>query len=167
MARVTAQSELALLAQALEDYRAQYGDYPWVNSHTGAHELYQSLIGNKSPTGHFSFNGETLSPGTDPLSQKRGPAFVTLSAFTLEHRPRPQLPETLDAHPRNAFIDPWGQPYIYQYKNIGRAGKVWRRPGPILMSKGKDAEPYPNLHANGLLKRYMEDKRTADNLFAF
>lgn len=164
--RSRAKTELSILAQALETYKEHYGDYPWTESSDGANELYQSLIGSRSPLGQYQHFYGSLKSITDPLSKKHSIVFVVLSHFSLKQEPVPDTPRTIDANPENAFIDPWGLPYVYQYKKINQNKvKAWRRFGYLLMSHGPDRETSLKIPLTGLLEDFFSDPRSADNFF--
>jgi len=105
-----ARSELAVLSQALEDYRREYGDYP--QTADTPEKLYQALIGRLGPTG-ASISGRSLLDGVqialhDPLH----PGDVA-----------------------NHLVDPWGNSYRYVYF-IRQAGTEPVRRGRVLYSLG-------------------------------
>jgi prepilin-type N-terminal cleavage/methylation domain-containing protein len=107
--------ELAALAQALENYKKHYGDYPRVTTTTaadGALQLYQSLNGQRGPT------GAVLNP--------RQKAFLEASLFALE---TPDAAITAD----NRILDPWGRAYRYLYNP---AAAAWQKRPYLLFSLG-------------------------------
>jgi prepilin-type N-terminal cleavage/methylation domain-containing protein len=166
--KTKAQAQLAILAQALENYYAYYGDYPWIESKNGATELYQALIGNRRPTGNFRMIEHALHKEVDPLANKKGPVFITLDQMNLWAKPIPQLPKTLDTQNKeNYFVDPWGLPYVYKYKKAyaGAKGHEWEKYGYVLMSHGFDQDPSLKIPDNGICDQIKHDPRAADNLF--
>jgi prepilin-type N-terminal cleavage/methylation domain-containing protein len=87
-ARLQARSELAVLAQALENYRREYGDYPQVAD--TPEKLYGALLGKIGPAG-ASISGRNLLGGV-------------------------QLALRDPLHPgdaANSLVDPWGNAYQY------------------------------------------------------
>jgi len=104
-----AQTELAVLASALEEYRRICGDYPQTND--GA-QLLQSLIGRRGPR-----NAEIA---IRPLIETA--RFVTTQ----------ELDPYASASAR--LVDPWSQAYRYTYKTQS----PWTNPGYVIYSPGPD-----------------------------
>ena len=178
-ARDKAVGQLVLLTQALESYKAYYGDYPWIYADAGSdgsRELYAALIGNRGPTAGFQPNADNSGrflAGSDPLTSAKGRHFIEISQFQTAHQPIPSGNRPLlsldQGFAENYLIDPWGAPYIYQYKTIGEnpSPQDWQRPGYILMSIGPDGALGPALPANGIFAAdYFENESTADNLLS-
>ncbi len=129
-----AQTELRLIAQALEQYRSHYGDYPWVNvPQYGQNDtpelLFNALAGVLGPQGHNIVQQEN----------RYGRVFVDFSRLTLlhseesaDHFPNNQNP---NSRLENQFIDPWGNPYRYFYKDENNPDN-WRQSGFLLYSMG-------------------------------
>lgn len=106
-----ARSDLALLVQALEQYRHQYGDYPQTSD--TPEKLCQALAGKLGPTGAVLHNRSLLA--LVPVALKD-----------------PDQPEAAG----NYFVDPWG--HAYQYVFFTRqegTGPVQR--GYVLFSLGQ------------------------------
>jgi prepilin-type N-terminal cleavage/methylation domain-containing protein len=125
-----AESELALLSQYLEQYRAYYGDYPRVTrvasnntDGSGTIALYNALNGMRpvdKNAGKFSGSG----------NEPRQRAFIDRSKFRHEFvPPNPSNPETADA----LLLDPWGSFYRYYYEPDHAQ---WENPGYVLYSVG-------------------------------
>ena len=98
-ARERAKAEIKALSAALESYKVEYGDYPIATNSPGpgaaqnANILYQALVvsnATNNPAGKVFFG-----PGKGNSSS------------------------TNYSNPANYFVDPFGQPYQYNY-----AGKV-------------------------------------------
>ena len=102
-----AKAELASLAQSLEEYKRQYGDYPQKPT---AAVFLQSLIGGNGPT------GISMSP--------KGKSFIEVSKFTTSADPFTDTTATLQ--------DPWGRSYNYYYKTTG----TWTNKTYVLYSFG-------------------------------
>lgn len=136
-AETRARADLEALALALENYRAQARDYPWVQSPAAvggvpqpepASALLRALLGFR-PTdpgrpallvrGHFL---------QEELLAYEGGSFVPGSGVD----------------PGAAFpVDPWGNPYLYIYNpSYPRSESDWVRPGFILLSAGPDGEVF-------------------------
>jgi prepilin-type N-terminal cleavage/methylation domain-containing protein len=129
-----ANTQMAALAQALEDYRAHYGDYPWLTntSETIRREtLYKALIGLQGP------RGDQLSP------QER--LFIEPDRFNRFNSEAE--PDAVGAV-ADYLLDPWGKAYEYHYKTIATPG-AWQNPSYVLFSRGasgaaKANDPGPN-----------------------
>ena len=102
-----AKAELASLAQSLEEYKRQYGDYPQMTT-VNAAKFLQSIIGKYGPTG-VSINGKS---------------FIEVSKFTTSADPFTDTTATLQ--------DPWGRSYNYYYKTTG----TWTNKTYVLYSYG-------------------------------
>ena len=143
-----AKAELALLVQALEDYKRHYGDYPQtgpsaVNSqrvtgtvgpgaNTAQARLFNALIGVYGPS-HFN-------------TRLNGPFFVDITKLTVEVALNNATFAVASGSPpakqavSNAFVDPWGNRYLYFYKVATAPGRpsVWTAPSFVLYSTGPD-----------------------------
>jgi type II secretory pathway pseudopilin PulG len=89
-ASLQARTELAVLAQALENYRREYGDYPQVAD--TPEKLYGALLGKIGPIG-ASMSGRSLLGGVQLAL--RDPLCPGAEA--------------------NSLVDPWGNAYQYTY----------------------------------------------------
>jgi prepilin-type N-terminal cleavage/methylation domain-containing protein len=131
-----AKAELASLAQALESYKMQYGDYPrsdganvanatTASTTDGPGVLFNALIGKLGP----------YNVGTSSAATINGRSVVDLSRFSLQSATAlPATPSTATLV-ANAFIDPWGRRYLYYYKT-GTPAQWTKNPGYILLSVG-------------------------------
>jgi len=140
---VRAQAELSALAAALESYKRQHGDYPRTSGGGGARgaQLLQSLVGMRGPS------GAVLNP--------RGRVWIDLGLFTTREGLDPLV------NPSAELIDPWGNVYLYVYKEpLGG----WTNPGFVLYSAGPDGRHTPALLAGGYPQRDLDENR--DNLYA-
>lgn len=168
--RSRARAELALLAQALEAYRLQYGDYPQTGGFASkgagvdAHDpvsadcaeakLFNALLGRLGPR----CTALTDRHGGPALGRAfhdaaNGPALENRDAFP-----------TADADAANAFLDPWGRRYRYFYRSW-ETPAVWRAPAHVLFSVGPDGaskagDPAPDGSVD------FNDPLNADNLHA-
>jgi len=139
-----AQTELVALAAALEGYKRQYGDYPrtgFGGGESSGAQLLQSLVGLRGPS------GAVLTP--------RGRTWIELGSF--------MIGEGLDplANPAAELIDPWGNAYVYFYKEPPSG---WTNPGFVLYSAGPDGRHKPTLLPGGYPQRDFNENR--DNLYA-
>jgi type II secretory pathway pseudopilin PulG len=114
-----AKSQLVGIAQALTQYKLQYGDYPQTDQ---PKDLFDALTGKIGP-------GPKL-----PHLQPPGKNFIAnLSQLTV------LAPEKLgsSAYGDNSLMDPWGNPYLYVYKTPPGS---WTNPSYVLFSSGPDGK---------------------------
>ena len=132
-----AKAELGTIAQALENYKRQYGDYPQVGPFpSGTTTAPTSTIhGNSSALLNALYGW--VGPKNNTLGS-RGKGFIDLSKLSLVNSTLPT-----DAAVQNAFIDPWGRQYIYSYRTNANDGGGWKQPGYILFSAGPDGRLNP------------------------
>ncbi|HRE83159.1 MAG TPA: prepilin-type N-terminal cleavage/methylation domain-containing protein [Opitutaceae bacterium] len=139
-----ARAELTLLAQVLESYAYAYGDYPWtgdcpplslstlgdgvVNPDAAEVKLFNALMGRLNPQ----------------LQRFSGAVRLEVARFSLLH----SVPEgnSFEGEALSALLDPWGRPYVYQYR--GRSEAKWRLKGYVLYSKGPDGLDTPGMEGN-------------------
>lgn len=139
-ARSKAQTELAVLAQALEAYKARYGDYPQTGGATSAGPLTPqertsatTLNANHAEAELFNALAGKSGPTLGAMDQR---AFINIGKFTLENPAALPTPNNT-IKVANAFLDPWGRRYLYYYKDRGNPS-VWRLPSYVLFSVGPD-----------------------------
>ena len=151
-----AKVELAALSNALEAYRIQYGDYPQIGavanvptapsatSDDGPGILFNALAGKRGP--------KSALTAIDARVQVEFAKFL-LQVPTL--LPTAGNTSQID----NAFLDPWGNRYLYFYKT----SSAWTNSSFVLYSVGPDG-----LHTNppgiGLID--VVQPGNADNLYA-
>jgi len=139
-----AQAELSALAAALEGYKREHGDYPRTSgsaSEPRGAQLLQSLLGARGP------GGAVLNP--------HGRVWIELGSFTTR--------DGLDPLANSAaeLIDPWGNAYLYIYKEPLSG---WTNPGFVLYSAGADGRHNSTLLSGGYPQRDLDENR--DNLYA-
>ena len=110
-ARAKAKAELAMISQAIEQYKSRYGDYPWHDS--GGSNTNQMLL--FALTGRMTMerasDGAVVIDATkvdqDDADVLKRPKFLDDTKFS-----------TLEDSNGNTLelLDPWGLPYIYWYK---------------------------------------------------
>ena len=125
-------------------------------SNDRAYNFLRALGGRLAPKRNGA-NGGVVQRQVDKdgtMVNKNARSFVDFTSFSLEREKASDAPgnaslrlETLpisepsvtDADPdfANAFIDPWGNRYLYYYKTITTAG-AWKSPSYILFSAGPD-----------------------------
>jgi len=161
-----AMADLATLAMALEQYKLQYGDYPWTppqingTDMDGGAILFNALCGNLGPKGN--------------VLTTKGRSFVELSRFTLAHpEPTdPEYPQPDSTSPVfNWFNDPWPRAdgrnwYYYAYRK-GEGDLAWTSPSYLLYSHGPDgACDIGQAQNTGLIADVPADPQNEDNLYA-
>ncbi len=161
-----AETELRLIAQSLEQFRTHYGDYPWVGTATTSNNeeaLFNALAGITGPQG---------DPIRDDSNANRvGRVFIDFSRVTIGDGDNEvlgsadfnQLPNAGDPSPgilQRRFLDPWGNPYRYYYRNTSSPDN-WRRSGFILYSMGPEGTHTPPSN-NGVIS---DSSANADNIY--
>jgi len=136
-ARAKAKAELAVISQAIEQFKARYGDYPWHDS--GGSNTNQMLL--FALTGRMTMgtdtNGNMVVDATevdqDSVEVLKRPKFLDDTKFS-----------TTEDNSGNTLevLDPWGNPYIYWYKweEIENANPTWDVFGFHLYSTGPNGE---------------------------
>lgn len=146
-----ARADLAALSQALESYKQRYGDYPQTGGSTQAAVIPTATIGQATAQAQL-FNALIGVYGPTNFSTRvNGPMLVELSRFRLEVEltatTMSQVGIAKGAPPMkdavaNAFLDPWGNRYMYYYRPAPVAGRpavtTWGQPGYLLYSVGPD-----------------------------
>lgn len=156
-----AETELSLLAQYLEQYKAHYGDYPHVTFADS--DSADSATKREGEDGiaalYDALNGFRTVDGTQLTARER--AFIDRSKLDSLFLPSkdpvtPADPEVASA----ALIDPWGRAYRYYYDK-GSAG--WENNRFVLYSVGESG-----VHVEPNAKGYPEktDPDNLDNIYA-
>tara|TARA_B110000967_G_C18605618_1_gene421419 strand:- start:61 stop:705 length:645 start_codon:yes stop_codon:yes gene_type:complete len=145
-ARAAAKAELAVIAQALEGFKSTHGDYPWTQNEEGDSAdlvLSKALLGWKE----FERSGTTTTFKDKSASDvpSSGPkAFVDATKLSTSGT----IPSAPTTKPTDlAFTDPWGNEYVYAYKQNTSS---WDNFGFILYSKGADGSATA-VGTNGIL----------------
>jgi prepilin-type N-terminal cleavage/methylation domain-containing protein len=144
-----AKTELSHLAQALEEYKRHYGDYPQTSASlansqkvtgtagpgqtTAQARLFNALIGVYAPSNFSTRVNGPLLVDVSKLTVEV-PAQLTSTTFAVANG-SPPAKQALG----NAFLDPWGNRYMYFYKVAGaQAGPrpVWTAASYVLYSTG-------------------------------
>lgn len=155
--RSRAKADIAYMAQALEQFKAVNGDYPWTSSGGDTSELVlsKSLLGWKEfakTTSGTSFQDKTSVPNGGPK------VFVEPEKFNYTGT----VPDDPETKPTDlVFVDPWGNAYVYEYKTTA----AWDNFGYVLYSKGDDGVDTP-VSADGILdSTHTDDANNLDNLY--
>lgn len=122
-ARAKSKAELATIAQALEQFKTRYGDYPWRDSNMASYPNLPKPNEAEKPSVMM------LYALTGRLAMERGTndnIVVAKVADSLKNANVLDKPKFIDhkkfsTYDRSddqpvALLDPWGNPYIYQYK---------------------------------------------------
>ncbi len=117
-----AQTELAALSTALEEYRRACGDYPRT---ADAAQFLQSLIGRRGSTGEaISIHG-----------------FTETGKFSVENAADPLVDSAA------VLVDPWGRRYVYTYQTQS----PWNNASYVLYSIGPDGRDIAALLNGGFV----------------
>lgn len=170
-----AKSELALLAVALEAYRSHYGDYP----QTGPSAADSQHVATATGPGLASaqarlFNALTGVYGPADFSTRlNGPLLIDVAKLALE-RPLDLITFAASAGSPpakragdNAFLDPWGNRYLFFYKRAGASAGAWAAPSFVLYSAGPDGASSNLPGGDGFFPGATQTSGdNADNLYA-
>ncbi|MCX6956636.1 MAG: prepilin-type N-terminal cleavage/methylation domain-containing protein [Verrucomicrobia bacterium] len=182
-----ARSELAILVQALEEYKRHYGDYPWTGPSTALNvrvtgtvgpglttvpaRLLNALIGVYGPKDFTTRLNGPMFADVDKLTLEvpfSTPTAVTTNLRTTFAVPTGTPPTKPPAN--NSFVDPWGNRYLYFYKSVplpGRPAVTWAAPSFVLYSAGPDGAATLLPGANGLFAAANQTTGdNADNIYA-
>jgi prepilin-type N-terminal cleavage/methylation domain-containing protein len=152
-------TELATLAQALEAYRKQYGDYPQTGSSAVTIPVSAAAATASSVEGRL-FNA-LLGKVGPKLDAIQGKQFIEASKFSLQTTNLPTAGNTTSV--ANAFMDPWGRMYLYYYRTAAAA--TWTQPAFILLSAGPDGNLGITVNsATGVIAE-TDNSQAADNLY--
>ncbi|PXA04374.1 hypothetical protein DDZ13_07530 [Coraliomargarita sinensis] len=165
--RAKAKVELAAISQALEEYKARYGDYPRHDSNDGNYpsDQYDSVTRQPVPsevtstmllyalTGRLKFDPSRaadpvykVADSLDNSEVENAPSFIDLDKFNYSvDSSNPDTP----GNP-GALLDPWGNPYIYWYK-WENTPDAWDKFGYHLYSTGPNGT-----EANDAIKAYID-----------
>lgn len=157
-----AETELGLIAQYLEQYKAHYGDYPYVAvaDSKSASSTTQREGEDGNVALYDALNGWRAVDGTD-LRPDRQRAVIDRSKF--EHAFTPSLDPPTPTDPEEdpvALIDPWGQAYRYFYD---KTSGTWENPSYVVYSVGPDG-----VHEEPDTKGYADktEETNLDNIYA-
>jgi prepilin-type N-terminal cleavage/methylation domain-containing protein len=180
--RSRAQAEISAITQALEQFKARNGDYPWSSSGYSSNsrgsaiangeELFQALTGWRkfNTDGNVSFDIKSQSDvpqaGPTPYIDVNRLTYALDSSIELDgiiSEYNPQVDLSLNAPDGLVFIDPWGNPYIYIYN---KASSSWDNFGFVLYSKGPDSTDVSAGTDGVITDTIRNDSVNADNIYA-
>lgn len=168
-ASAKAKAELATLAQAIDQFKLRYGDFPWHQSNGswdgGEDNTNQMLV--YALTGRLILEREDPNNPESPIKAIRvgddlddsdvaaKPKFIDITKFEIDDD--------------DILYDPWGNPYKYWYK-WDDAPDDWEVFGYHLYSLGADGEENKSLieesPRTGVIDRnYRDDEKNLDNIF--
>ena len=138
-----AKAEVAVIAQALETYKLQYGDYPQTIVPS---VMLQSLIGKMGPTGVA-------------ITQK---ALLDISKFSLSNPTGDPFTDT-----SLTMVDPWGNSYQYYYYTVSTGSNITKR-SFLLFSQGPDGTFTAPTSLSGTTGGTIDntDAKNSDNIYA-
>jgi prepilin-type N-terminal cleavage/methylation domain-containing protein len=160
--RAKVKVELAAISQALEQYKARYGDYPRHDSDSGDYPQSQmdfneseievdvtSVMMLYALTGRLKFDPQKVldqvfkvDDSLDDDEVVKAPKFLDITKFNF----------SVDGSGNpGALLDPWGNPYIYWYKWEKTSDK-WDFFGYHLYSTGSKGE-----EANDAIKEKINE----------
>jgi len=176
-ARTAAKAELAVLSQGIEQFKLRYGDYPWHDSQDGEYPNSAEVTNTMllyALTGRLSMELQL-----DPADPTKSVLEVSLVNKDLDHADVRDRPKFIDITKFSmqedgsgeavAFLDPWGNPYIYLYKweNKENAAKddpdkpAWDVFGYHLYSTGANGDSADN----AIKTKIDDDSGVLDNDF--
>jgi len=158
--KAQAKSELAALAQALENYKRQYGDYPQLGLSGNTATPTDTADGTDVEKLLFNALMGKVGPTKDAIQGKQ---FVEASKFALQSANLPTAGNVTRVN--NAFVDPWGGLYLYYYREAGANAGNWKQPSYILVSSGRDGAMGITVNAAGAITE-TNAGQAADNLYA-
>ena len=176
--RTRAKAELAVIAQALEQFKSRNGDYPWAtgnptDQNDNAEILFQALVGWKEFTGSgpgvlLETKTDVPTNGPDPLVDISKLSYARISDLSPDGPPEVMNPPVnMAAIPNDlVFVDPWGEPYVYLYGKAPIASNTWEYFGFHLYSRGADREEDtgPIDPATGILSDDFRESGAGENL---
>ena len=110
-ARTKARAELATIAQAIEQFKSRYGDYPWHKS--GETDTNKTLL--------YALTGRLVIKDPDPNDNISNiEAIIITSENQIKLNPifldETKFATTQTNGETTNLLDPWGNPYMYWYK---------------------------------------------------
>ncbi len=149
-----ANAQLSSMAQALAEFKLQYGDYPQTEDDPGNAKggLCDALTGKVGPT--------MVSLGT---SATWGKNYLDLTKFQITNSA--QVNTTAGT---SEILDPWGNQYRYIYKAQGVTGAAWTNPSYLLYSAGVDGKSNDSLTGGAPPGGHINpsDPLNLDNIYA-
>ena len=165
-ARAKAKADLAAISQALEQFKGEYGDYPWTSNEPGANiqndgeRLLAALDGimEWSRDNDGKVVDLKLRSSTE-ISHKK--SYIDVSKLSLNK-------DLADGYAwlNSGYwpVDPWGNAYVYTYAK--NKSTTWENFGYVLYSRGPDGD-HASVTGDGILTPDLrEDSKNIDNIYA-
>ena len=137
-----ASADIEALKLALEEFKTEHGDYPRTNDLEGDAETLPPLTGERlflALSSYVDKHGEPYGNKED-----RPKTFIKSDVFSFGEKDGEKIKEvTLDLSdsgddaPECFVVDPWGNPYVYDYPRRDE-----RKLGFLLFSKGEDEKSF-------------------------
>ena len=135
-------ADIEALKLALEEFKSEHGDYPRTNDIEGDMKAFPPLAGERLFLSLSSYVDKYGDPYVD--KDNRPKSLIKSDVFSFGERDGGNINEvTLDLSdlgddaPECFVIDPWGNPYVYDYPR--RDG---RKLGYLLFSMGEDGKSF-------------------------
>ncbi|MDP4645345.1 MAG: prepilin-type N-terminal cleavage/methylation domain-containing protein [Opitutales bacterium] len=129
-ARARAKADLAAISQAIEQFKSQYGDYPWHKQ--GEADTNKTLL--YALTGRLVLADPNPNDTTNEIK-----AVIITDQDEIEKKPKflddTKFSTSSTGNETTNLLDPWGNPYIYWYKWDNSSGD-WEVFGYHLYSTG-------------------------------
>ncbi|MBM3854985.1 MAG: prepilin-type N-terminal cleavage/methylation domain-containing protein [Verrucomicrobia bacterium] len=175
-------AELASLSTALEEFKRLYGDYPQTGEFTQAPVTPSAAATgpgtNTAQAKLFNcFTGVFGARAFANNNRLNGPNLLEIGKFSINGtltnqflRPVSNTPNPPSKPEMNAcLLDPWGQRYLYYYKNA-RNPAAWQATGYVLYSAGPKLAPNatqtPPITVTSGLMLAAQTPEMADNIYA-
>jgi len=168
--KARAMTDIEVIANAIEEFRSIYGDYPRIScaadEKLSAAQLYQCLVGKLYMTVQDS---QIVFLPLSPDATRR--PLIDASKMNLGNT-QGKFGSDVDPEDANTFFaDPWGQPYLYMFDSnlIPGAITTWRSPSYILLSKGPDEQAFSvgSFYIDGIMRdmeQYRSNESNVDNI---
>lgn len=160
-ARTRARAELHVIANALEQFKLIYGDYPY----------HDSNFGRWTGSDESKTNQQMFYALTGRLTMRRNPAdgSIVMEKYPQDfnYQKRIFLEQgrfTVSADER--LVDPWGNPYFYHYR-WSNMPNLYQIPGFLLYSMGPSGRRNTSSIGNdGIIPlNYPSQPNNEDNIF--
>lgn len=158
-ARARVKADLAAISQGLEQFKSKMGDYPWTTNvatdgqiNLNAQRLVQALRGDLD----WKYDSSDKVDGMTNTTRYGVLRFIEVDRFQTE--------TTASTGDTEVIIDPWGNPYVYDYS---REQAGWDNAGYLLYSEGPDGESTAVQITDGgiLTPAIRNDDANIDNIY--
>jgi prepilin-type N-terminal cleavage/methylation domain-containing protein len=154
-----ASAEMNTIMTALQQFKAQWGDYPPMDNDQGTGSPYAEENLLMALTGHarwvhdpssgqlkwetVSMTKEMNDQTTLPFGEKYnwGQPYIEVDKFTVDK----DTTTASGIKDQATLLDPWNNPYLYRYKIrndlVDATNRNWQAASPCLVSRGPDGLP--------------------------